>query len=144
MPVAGVSPRVQIAYETFGDPREPALLLVMGFGAQMIAWHDDLCRMLADRGHHVIRYDNRDGGLSTRWDEHPVDMGAFIAAVGSGDIPAAQRMIPYRLSDLAGDGINLLTARGIERAHIVGASMGGMIAQRTAIEHPARVRTLTS
>ncbi|SNY64093.1 alpha/beta hydrolase fold [Paractinoplanes atraurantiacus] len=116
----------------------------MGFGAQMIAWHEDMCRMLADRGRYVIRYDNRDCGLSTKWEQHPVDLMAFIAAVSGGDIAAAREMMPYTLSDMAGDGIGLLTALGIERAHVVGASMGGMIAQRMAIEHPSRVLTLTS
>ncbi|WP_239158911.1 alpha/beta fold hydrolase [Winogradskya humida] len=144
MPVARVSQDVQIAYETFGNPRDPALLLVMGFGAQMIAWHGDLCRLLADRGRYVIRYDNRDCGLSSRWDQYPVDLGAFIAAVSSGDFPAAQKMIPYTLSDMAADGINLLMALEIDQSHVVGASMGGMIAQRMAIEHPSRVLTLTS
>ncbi|XVU28124.1 alpha/beta fold hydrolase [Actinoplanes sp. CA-054009] len=144
MPVATVSPDVQIAYEAFGDPHDPAVLLVMGFGAQMIAWHEDLCRMLADRGRYVIRYDNRDCGLSTKWEHRPVELMAFIAAVSDGDTAAAQKMIPYTLADMAGDGLGLLTALGIERAHVVGASMGGMIAQRMAIGHPSRVRTLTS
>ncbi|MFJ5266002.1 alpha/beta fold hydrolase [Streptomyces sp. NPDC088387] len=144
MSIVDVSPEVSIAYETFGDPGDPPVLLVMGFGAQLLAWHEDFCRMLADRGRHVIRYDNRDCGLSTRFDEHPVDMGEFIAVVSSGDIPAAQRMVPYRLLDMAGDGLGLLTALGIERAHVVGASMGGMIAQTMALSAPARVLTLTS
>ena len=144
MPVTTVSSNVQIAYETFGDPRDPAVLLVMGVGAQMIAWHEDLCQMLAERGRYVIRYDNRDCGLSTRLERHSVDLMAFIAAVSSGDIPAAQQMIPYTLSDMAADGIDLLTALGIEHAHVVGASMGGMIAQRMAVEYPTRILTLTS
>ncbi|WP_028660529.1 alpha/beta fold hydrolase [Nocardioides insulae] len=144
MPVVRVAPNVDIAYERFGSPDDPALLLVMGVGAQLIAWHEDLCRLLAERGRHVIRYDNRDCGLSTKWDRHPVDLAAFVSAVSHGDIPAAQGMIPYTLSDMAADGIGLLTALGIERAHVVGASMGGMIAQRMAIEHPARILTLTS
>ncbi|MFK0287965.1 alpha/beta fold hydrolase [Streptomyces sp. NPDC090499] len=144
MSVVGVSPQVSIAYESFGDPGDPAVLLVMGFGAQMIAWHEDFCRALADRGRHVIRYDNRDCGLSTRFDDHPVDMGEFIAAVSSGDLPAALAMVPYRLSDMADDGLGLLTALGVERAHVVGASMGGMIAQTMAIAAPERVLTLTS
>ena len=71
MPVASVSSDVEIAYETFGNPRDPAVLLVMGFGAQMIAWHEHLCRMLAERSRYVIRYDNRDCGLSTRWEQTP-------------------------------------------------------------------------
>lgn len=144
MPVASISPDVRIAYETFGSPRDPAVLLVMGFGAQMIAWHEDLCRMLADTGRYVIRYDNRDCGLSTRWEQHPVDMAAFITAVSGGDIAAARAMMPYTLADMAADGIGLLTVLGIEQAHVVGASMGGMIAQRMAIDHPRRIRTLTS
>lgn len=144
MPIVDVSPGVSIAYETFGDPGDSPVLLVMGFGAQMIAWHEDFCRALADRGHYVIRYDNRDCGLSTKFDGHPVDMGKFIAAVSSGDIPAAVAMVPYRLQDMADDALGLLTALGLERAHVVGASMGGMIAQTMAIAHPERVLTLTS
>lgn len=110
----------------------------------MIAWHEDFCRALADRGRYVIRYDNRDCGLSTKFDDHPVDMGKFIATVSSGDIPAALAMVPYRLQDMADDALGLLTALGVERAHVVGASMGGMIAQTMAISHPERVLTLTS
>ena len=116
---------VSIAYETFGDPGDPPVLLVMGFGAQMIAWHEDFCSMLAGRGRYVIRYDNRDCGLSSRFDDHPVDMGRFIATVSSGDIPTARAMIPYSLQDMADDGMGLLTALGIGKAHIVGSSMGG-------------------
>ncbi|WP_329579212.1 alpha/beta fold hydrolase [Streptomyces sp. NBC_01361] len=144
MPLVEVSPGMSIAYETFGDPSDPPVLLVMGFGAQMIAWHEDFCRALADRGRYVIRYDNRDCGLSTKFDEHPVDMGRFIAAVSSGDIASALAMVPYALMDMAADGLNLLTALGIERAHVIGTSMGGMIAQKMAITEPARVLTLTS
>ncbi|WP_369359963.1 alpha/beta fold hydrolase [Streptomyces sp. cg2] len=144
MSIVDVSAEVSIAYEGFGDPGDPPVLLVMGFGAQMLAWHEDFCRALADRGRYVIRYDNRDCGLSTKFDHHPVDMGQFIAAVSSGDIPAALAMVPYRLLDMAGDGLGLLTALGIERAHVVGASMGGMIAQTMAISCPERVLTLTS
>ncbi|MEU9731428.1 alpha/beta fold hydrolase [Streptomyces sp. NPDC048002] len=144
MPIVDVSAEVSLAYETFGDPADPPVLLVMGFGAQMLAWHEDFCRALAARGRYVIRYDNRDCGLSTRFDDHPVDMGAFIAAVSSGDVPAALAMVPYRLSDMADDGLGLLTALGIERAHVVGTSMGGMIAQTMALSSPERVLTLTS
>ena len=81
MPQAEVSDGVSIAYDTFGEPGDPPVLLVIGFGSQMIGWHDDFCAMLAGRGRYVIRYDNRDCGLSTRFDDRPVDMGAFIAAV---------------------------------------------------------------
>ncbi|MGW1100536.1 alpha/beta fold hydrolase [Streptomyces sp. NPDC002455] len=144
MPNVVVSSEVSIAYESFGDPGDPPVLLVMGFGAQMLAWHEDFCRALADRGRYVIRYDNRDCGLSTTFDEHPVDVTEFIAAVSSGDIPAAVAMVPYRLRDMADDGLGLLTALGIERAHVVGTSMGGMIAQTMALSSPERVLTLTS
>ncbi|WP_433890506.1 alpha/beta fold hydrolase [Streptomyces sp. CA-111067] len=144
MPIVEVSPGVSLAYETFGDAGDPPVLLVMGYGAQMLAWHEDFCRLLAERGRYVIRYDNRDCGLSTRFDDRPVDIGEFIAAVSSGDIPAALAMIPYRLLDMAADGFGLLTALGIERAHVVGASMGGMIAQTMAVSSPERVLTLTS
>ncbi|MCK7624419.1 alpha/beta fold hydrolase [Streptomyces sp. RS10V-4] len=144
MPLARVSPDVSLAYETFGDPADPPVLLVMGCGAQLLAWDEDFCRALADRGRYVIRYDNRDCGLSTTFDAHPVDMGRFIAAVSAGDLASAQAMVPYTLADMAADGLGLLTALGIERAHVVGSSMGGMIAQRMAIAQPARVLTLTS
>nr|BFD87056.1 alpha/beta hydrolase [Streptomyces sp. Xyl84] len=144
MPIVDVSPAVALAYEAFGDPGDPPVLLVMGFGAQMLAWPEDFCRALADRGRYVIRYDNRDCGLSTKFEDHPVDMDEFIAAVTAGDIPAALAMVPYRLSDMADDGFGLLTALGVERAHVVGASMGGMIAQTMALSCPERVLTLTS
>ncbi|MEW2222867.1 alpha/beta hydrolase [Streptomyces sp. NPDC006990] len=144
MSVVAVSPEVSIAYESFGDPGDPPVLLVMGFGAQLLGWHEDFCRALADRGRYVIRYDNRDCGLSTKFDDHPVDVGEFLAAVSSGDMPAALEMVPYRLVDMADDGLGLLTELGIERAHVVGASMGGMIAQTMAHSRPERVLTLTS
>ena len=144
MGVVAVSAEVSLAYDTFGDPAEPAVLLVMGFGAQLIAWHEEFCQLLAEQGRYVIRYDNRDSGLSTRFDDHPVDLARFIAAVSSGDVVAAQGMAPYSLTDMADDGLGLLTALGIERAHIVGASMGGMIAQTMAVTHPERCITLTS
>jgi len=144
MPQAEVSDRVSIAYDTFGEPGDPPVLLVIGFGAQLIGWHEDFCAMLARRGRSVIRYDNRDCGLSTKFDDHPVDVSQFIAAVSSGDIPAAQAMVPYSLRDMADDGLNLLAALGIANAHVVGSSMGAMIAQTMAIAHPDRVLTLTS
>ncbi|MBA2808213.1 alpha/beta hydrolase [Streptomyces sp. KM273126] len=144
MPMIEVSPGVSIAYETFGDPSDTPVLLVMGLGAQMIAWHEDFCRALAERGRYVIRYDNRDCGLSTKFDDQPVDTGRLITAVSSGDIPSALAMVPYTLQDMADDGLDLLTALGIERAHVVGSSMGGMIAQTMAITQPARLLTLTT
>jgi pimeloyl-ACP methyl ester carboxylesterase len=132
---------IELEYESFGRREDPALLLVMGLGAQMLLWHEELCGALADRGFHVIRYDNRDVGRSTWLDDAgmPDVMAALLAAGSGGAIDA-----PYRLSDMAADAAGLLDALEVERAHVVGASMGGMIAQTLAIEHPARVRTLTS
>src|SRR3954468_11104494 len=133
-----------IEYEVFGDPIDPAVLLVMGFGTQLLGWDADFCRLLAARGLYVIRYDNRDCGLSTKLDEHPVDLMDFITAVMSGDVDRALAMAPYSLRDMACDGMDLLHALGIDRAHVVGSSMGGMIAQQMAIEFPDRVLSLTS
>jgi pimeloyl-ACP methyl ester carboxylesterase len=114
---------IEIWCEDFGRPSDPPLLLVMGAGGQAILWPDEFCRALADGGRRVIRYDNRDTGQSSCFD--------FAQA-------------PYTLSDMARDAVGLLDAFGIERADVVGASMGGMIVQTLALEHPARVRTLTS
>jgi pimeloyl-ACP methyl ester carboxylesterase len=128
---------LEIAYETFGSPADPPLLLVMGLATQMIGWPDEFCRDLADRGLHVIRFDNRDIGLSTHLD----DRGApDIMAVFAGD----RSGVPYALADLADDTVGLLDALGLDSAHVVGASMGGMVAQLVAIRHPERVRSLTS
>jgi pimeloyl-ACP methyl ester carboxylesterase len=131
---------IEIAYETHGDPDGEPLLLVMGLGAQLIAWPLELCDALVDRGFFVVRYDNRDVGLSTKVADAGGDfMSSFLKASQGEAIDVA-----YRLSDMAADGMALLDHLGIESAHVVGASMGGMIAQTMAIEHPARVRTLTS
>jgi len=143
-PTPGEATAIAIAYETFGDPSDPAVLLVMGFGTQMLGWDADFCRLLAARGRYVIRYDNRDCGLSTKLDEHPMDLGDFIAAVRSGDFDRVLAMAPYSLRDMARDGIAVLDGLGVDRAHVVGSSMGGMIAQKMAIEFPDRVLTLTS
>jgi len=125
-----------IEYETTGDRADPAMLLVMGLGGQLIYWPDGFCQALADRGYFVIRYDNRDVGLSSRLESAGVpDLGALMQ--GKGDSP-------YLLSDMAADGIGLLDALGLAAAHVVGASMGGMIAQHMALDHPARVLTLCS
>jgi pimeloyl-ACP methyl ester carboxylesterase len=132
---------MEIEYESFGDPEDAPLLLVMGLGAQMILWHEEFCDALADRGFHVVRFDNRDVGLSTKLDHAGLpDLMGALAAAGQGQPVEA----PYRLRDMADDAAGLLDALDLESAHVVGASMGGMIAQTLAIEHPGRVRTLTS
>ena len=132
---------IELEYDTTGDPGAPPLLLVMGLGAQMIAWDDELCERFAARGFWVIRFDNRDVGLSTKV-EGPEGFSvpaAIGAALSGGKVDA-----PYLLTDMADDAFGLLDELGIERAHVVGASMGGMIAQTMAIAHPERVATLTS
>ena len=128
---------IDIAYETFGSPGDPAMLLIMGLGTQMIAWHDDFCAELAGRGYHVIRFDNRDIGRSTALRNLPVPTLRQLAL-------RSKKAASYTLSDMAGDAVGLLDQLGIERAHIVGASMGGMIAQIVAFEHPERVLSLAS
>jgi len=128
---------LEIAYETFGDAGDPPILLVMGLATQMIGWPDEFCAGLADRGYFVVRFDNRDIGLSTHLDS----AGApDILAVLGGDASS----VPYGLADLADDTVGLLDALGLDSVHLIGASMGGMIAQLVALQHPARVRSLTS
>lgn len=131
-----------LCYETFGNPADPPLLLIMGLGAQMVLWDDDFCVQLAAQGLRVIRFDNRDCGRSTWLDLPPprIDLAALtMAALQRRPIPG-----PYGLRDMADDTAGLLEALGIESAHIAGASMGGMIAQELAIHHPRRVRSLVS
>jgi pimeloyl-ACP methyl ester carboxylesterase len=127
---------VELCYEEFGSREGEPMLLVMGLATQMIGWHEDFCEGLAAHGFRVIRYDNRDVGRSTRLEGEGVP-GTAAMMLGLGD-PA------YTLSDLAGDAAGLLDHLGIDSAHVVGASMGGMIAQMLAIEHPRRVRSLAS
>ena len=127
---------ITLCYETFGDPADPPILLVMGLATQMIAWHDDFCGELADRAFHVVRFDNRDIGRSTHLDFRPPSLGQLVR----------RRFHPeqYTLSDMAEDTARLLRELEIAPAHVVGASMGGMIAQMLASEHPEAVRSLTS
>src|SRR3954454_3862354 len=135
---------VTIEHETFGESSDPAVLLVMGFGTQLLGWDAGFCRLLAAQGRYVIRYDNRDCGLATKHHDTPVNLMDLISAVTSGDVDRALAMAPYSLRDMASDGIALLQGLGIERAHVVGSSMGGMIGQKMAIDFPDRVVSLTS
>ena len=128
---------IEIEYETFGDPSKPAILLVMGLGIQMLGWQEAFCQMLVDRGYFVIRFDNRDVGLSSKIEDGPEPN---VMQLMAGDYSSAS----YVLSDMANDAVGLLDALDIEKAHVVGVSMGGMIAQTMAIEHPGRVLSLTS
>jgi pimeloyl-ACP methyl ester carboxylesterase len=128
---------VELCFETFGDRSDPALLLVMGLGTQMIGWPDAFCALLADRGYFVIRFDNRDIGRSTHFRGHrPPTVKQLLTRDKSAAV--------YSLADMADDAAGLLDHLGIERAHVAGASMGGMIAQTLAARHPDRVLSLAS
>lgn len=132
---------IAIEYESYGEESDPAMLLVMGLGAQLTLWPMELVEALVARGFRVIRYDNRDIGLSHKFeDAGEVSIPWTMIKARFGLKPR----VPYTLSDMAADGVGLMDALGIDRAHIVGASMGGMIAQLIAAEHPGRVLTLTS
>jgi len=135
---APVGSGIEICYQTFGDPTAEPLLLVMGLGGPMTWWDPEFCTALARRGFFVIRYDNRDTGRSTRIRARATRTGLLRAFSGRGSRP------PYTLVDMAGDGFGLLDHLGVESAHVAGISMGGMIAQTMAVEHPERVRSLTS
>jgi pimeloyl-ACP methyl ester carboxylesterase len=135
---------ITLEYETYGSPADAPLLLVAGFGSQLIAWPAGFCERLADGGLHVICFDNRDCGLSSKLDGQQVEPTAISAAVRAGELDRARALAPYTLSDMSDDALALLSALGIERAHVLGASMGAMIAQTMAIEHPERLLTLTS
>ena len=127
---------IELEYETFGSRQRPAILLVMGWGAQMIGWSEEFCALLAGRGFYVIRFDNRDVGLSTKLDHLPTPNRLTVLL--------GRSRPPYTLDDMADDAAGLLDALGIEKAHVVGASMGGHIAQLLAIDHADRVLSLTS
>lgn len=132
---------ITIEYESFGSSSDPTILLIMGLGMQLIAWPEPFCRELAGLGFQVVRYDNRDTGFSTKFE------GARTPSVPALMIRSLLRLpirVPYTLRDMADDAIGLLDALGVSSAHIVGASMGGMIAQNIAASYPQRVRSLTS
>ena len=131
---------IQLEYETFGKPADPAILLIMGLGGQLLLWPDEFCSQLAQGGYHVIRYDNRDVGLSTRL--HDAGKPRLIRA----GLFSALRLpvrAPYTLDDMAADATGLLDALGIGRAHVVGMSMGGMIGQIICARMPQRVLSFT-
>lgn len=130
---------IEIEYVTHGDPEDPALLLINGLNGQLTAWDDDFINAFVDRGFFVVRFDNREVGLSTQT-ERRVDVVRSMRAVALG----TNADVPFRLTDMAGDAIAVLDDLGVERAHLFGVSLGGMIAQTVAIEHPSRVSSLTS
>ena len=127
---------ISLCYERFGNESDPPMLLIMGLGTQMIGWPDEFCGLLADRGFQVVRFDNRDIGRSSRIAGAPPTPRQLIS----------RKIDPvlYRLTDMAGDAVNLLQQLNLAPAHIVGASMGGMIAQTLAAQHPDATRSLTS
>lgn len=132
---------IELACDEFGSPLDEAILLIAGLGTQMIRWTAPFCLELAGRGYRVIRFDNRDAGCSTHISHcAPPDFGELAAALMAGRMPE----VPYTLHDMAADAVGLLDALSIDRAHVVGRSMGGMIAQIMACEHPERVASLTS
>jgi pimeloyl-ACP methyl ester carboxylesterase len=128
---------IEVCYERFGEEGRPPLLLIMGLGGQMIWWDDEFCQALADRGFSVVRYDNRDVGRSTIFEDARVPKPLDL-------LRRNKKAAAYSLEDMADDGVGLLDHLGIDAAHIVGASMGGMIAQTITIRHPRRVLSLTS
>src|SRR6266850_1339346 len=132
---------IQIEYDSFGARGGEPILLVMGLGGQMLLWDEEFCQRLADRGHWVVRYDNRDVGLSTHFDAHgEPNLPQLMLEVQSGKTPS----VAYSLDDMADDAVGLCDALALPRVHVVGASMGGMIAQTIAYRHPARVASLVS
>ncbi len=127
---------ITLCYETFGEESAPPMLLIQGLGMQMVAWSEDFCRQLAERGFYVVRFDNRDAGRSTHIEGRPPTPAQLVRR--------RIRPVLYTLSDMATDARELLAGLGLEPAHVVGVSMGGMIAQTLAAEHPAAVRSLVS
>jgi pimeloyl-ACP methyl ester carboxylesterase len=127
---------ITLCYETFGEPSDPTALLIMGLGTQMVGWQEDLCRQLADTGLHVVRFDNRDIGHSTHLQGAPPSIRQLLLR--------SKRAAHYRLTDMADDAAGLLSELELAPAHVIGASMGGMIAQTLAARHPEKVRSLVS
>ena len=127
---------ITLCYETFGDPAHPTVLLIMGLATQMIGWHEDFCGQLAERGFQVVRFDNRDAGRSTHIKARPPKIGELALR--------SKKPARYTLDDMADDAVGLLDHLDVDKAHVVGASMGGMIAQTVAIRHPDRVLSLVS
>lgn len=130
---------LRIHYEDHGLPDDPPLLLIAGLGNQLLFWEDEFVQGLVDRAFRVIRYDSRDTGLSSGFEDQPVDLTAVLTAIGAGE-PIE---VPYRLADLAGDVIAVLDHLEIERAHVLGVSLGASVAQHLAIDHADRVQSLT-
>jgi pimeloyl-ACP methyl ester carboxylesterase len=138
MPKANVN-QIKIEYETIGDSSSEPLLLIAGLGSQLLAWSDEFCQKLAEDGFFVIRFDNRDVGLSTKFNDAGIpDMMKISSAYTRGEKPT----LPYTLEDMADDAVGLLDALNIRKAHICGASMGGIIAQIISYKHPSRVKSL--
>lgn len=132
---------IDIEYETFGSREDPALLLIMGLAAQLTLWPDALCEKLSSRGFHVVRFDNRDVGLSTKFEEAGVpDLGGVMTKHLAGEVPG----VPYKAADMVADSFGVLDALGIKQAHVAGFSMGGMIAQRMAAAGSGRILSLSS
>jgi pimeloyl-ACP methyl ester carboxylesterase len=127
---------ITLCYETFGDPSDPTALLIMGLGTQMVAWREEFCTQLAERGLHVVRFDNRDVGRSTHLSAPPPTVGELLRR--------SRAAASYTLADMADDAAALLDELDLSPAHVIGASMGGMIAQTLAARHPASVRSLVS
>lgn len=132
---------INIEYESFGDPANPTILLIMGLGMQLIAWPEQFCHELAARAYQVVRYDNRDTGFSTKFDSEKTPSVASLMFRSMLRLPIR---VPYTLRDMANDAVGLLDAIGVKMAHVVGASMGGMIAQNFAASYPQRLGSLTS
>jgi pimeloyl-ACP methyl ester carboxylesterase len=140
MPKASAN-HIRIEYETLGDPSSPPILLIIGLGGQLIYWDEESCKQIAEAGLYVIRFDNRDAGLSTKFDEAGVP--DIMDVVGK--LMSRQKVTPpYTIEDMASDAAGLLDALKIDKAHVCGMSMGGMIAQAFAIRYPGRVLSLTS